>query len=186
MTLYRVLLHDPSAAPTEPGGALYVPAQQGSGRIDNPAHYRVLYLGDSAAGACAEVFYRGAHRTAWTPTMLPLRRYPHLVRALASYELVETAPVCDLDDPERLLEFQLRPSQVITREYARSQAWALRLFHEQRFCGVSWWSFHDARWKSVGLWNTESLAPSAVTPLTIDHPAFAQAAAVLDVRIVSR
>jgi len=180
--LYRVLLHDPEAVPAEPGGLLYLPAQ-GGGRIDNPTHYNVLYVGDSPAGVCAEVFYRGAHRIKWTASMLPLRRYPHLIRSLAWYELADTAPICNIDDPKTLLEFDLRPSQIITRDYTQSQAWALRLFQTDRFIGTSWWSFNDARWKSAGLWQTDDIANMGVDVLTIDHPALAEAASVLDVRI---
>ncbi len=183
MRFYRVLLHDPNAAPHEAGGVLYVPPQQGGGRIDNPLQYRVLYVGDSPAGVCAEVFYRGAHRTKWEATMLPLRRYPHLIRSLAWYDVHDGAPIADLDDPHRLIEFELHPSTVITRDYSQSQAWALRIFDRNEFNGIAWWSFNDARWKSAGLWNLEIVAAYGADPLTIDHPAMIEAAAVLDVRI---
>lgn len=183
MRLYRVLLHDPNAAADEPGGVLYVPPQQGGGRIDNPLQYGVLYVGDSPAGVCAEVFYRGAHRLKWTANMLPLRRYPHLVRSLAWYELADDAPIADLDDPQRLIEFGLRPSNVITRDYSQSQAWALRIFERDEFGGIAWWSFNDARWKSAGLWNLALITGSGIEPLTIDHPALAEAAGVLDIKL---
>jgi RES domain len=181
--LYRVLLHDPNAAPHEPGGVLYVPPQQGGGRIDNPQAYRVLYVGDSPAGVCAEVFYRGAHRLKWTGDMLPLRRYAHLVRSLAWYDVAENAAIADLDDPHRLIEFNLRPSNVITRDYSQSQAWALRIFERGEFGGIAWWSFNDARWKSAGLWNLDLIVASGIEALTIDHPAFAEAAAILDIKL---
>lgn len=183
MILYRVLLHDPNAAPDEPGGVLYVPPQQGGGRIDNPQQYRVLYVGDSPAGVCAEVFYRGAHRLKWNADMLPLRRYPQLVRSLAWYELPDDAPIANLDDPHRLIEFELRPSNVITRDYSQSQAWALRIFERRAFGGIAWWSFNDARWKSAGLWNIDLITDSGTERLTIDHPALAEAAAVLDIKL---
>ena len=183
MRLYRVLLFDPNAAPHEPGGVLYVPAQQGGGRIDNPAHYRALYVGDSPAGVCAEVFYRGAHRTKWSAEMIPLRRYPHLIRSLAWYDVRDDAPIVDLDDPHRLIEYELRPSQVITRDYIRSQAWALQIFSRGGLAGIAWWSYNDARWKSAGLWDIDAIANSGVEPLTIDNPAFAEAAAVLDIKL---
>ncbi len=183
MRLYRVLLHDSNAAPDEPGGVLYIPAQQGGGRIDNPQQYRVLYVGDSPAGACAEVFYRGAHRLKWTADMLPLRRYPDLVRSLAWYDVAHDAAIVDLDDPHRLIEFGLRPSNVITRDYSQSQNWSLRIFDRGEFSGIAWWSFNDARWKSAGLWDVTIVRESGIEPLTIDHPALAEAAAILDIKL---
>ena len=180
--VYRVFLYDPSASPVEPGGALFIPPQ-GAGRIDNPAHYDVLYAGDSPAGACGEVFYRGAQRLRWTSDMLTIRRFPGMTRAIATYELRDDPPIIDLDDPHRLIEFGLRPSQVIVRDIAVSQAWALQIFQSSRFSGIEWWSFNDPRWKSMGIWDHDTIESFSVDVLTIDHPALAEAAARLDVRI---
>ena len=183
MRVYRVLFHDPSAAPREPGGVLYIPPQ-GAGRIDNPTHYDTLYVGDTPAGVCAEVFYRGKYRLKWTTSMLALRRFPHLIRSLAWYDLDESKmATCDLDDPNELLAQSLRPSQVITRDYDQSQAWALRLYQQEKWAGVKWWSFNDARWASIGLWQTDVVQKYGVDPIAMDHPALAEAAAVLAVTI---
>lgn len=116
--------------------------------------------------------------------MLPLRRYPHLVRSLAWYDVRDDALLCDLNDGQALVDWHLRPSDVITRDYAQSQSWARTIFATKRYPGVSWWSFHDGRWNSAGLWNLDVITEYGAEPLTIDHPAFAEAAAVLDVRVV--
>ncbi|MDP9019040.1 MAG: hypothetical protein M3N19_12070, partial [Candidatus Eremiobacteraeota bacterium] len=126
---------------------------------------------------------RGKNRLKWTPGMLGLERFPHLIRSLAWYDISADSLICNLDDPSVLLAERMRPSQVISRDYDQSQAWALRLYQQNRWSGVSWWSFNDARWTSMGLWNLESIERFGVEPLGIDHPAFAEAARVLDVRI---
>lgn len=140
--LYRVFSYNPSAAPDEPGGVLFIPPQ-GSGRIDNPDHH-TLYVGDSAAGACAEVFNRGKYRNAWAADMFT-GIDPALQRILAWYDVPDSTPICNLDDPKELVVRSLRPSNVISRDYAQTRAWAWRLFGEQLWVGVSWWSYHDAR-----------------------------------------
>src|SRR5260221_3031762 len=64
--LFRVYPHAPTAAPGDPGHALHVPPVQGGGLIDNPGLYRVLYAGDSPAGAVAERF---GNLGIWTDAM---------------------------------------------------------------------------------------------------------------------
>jgi len=184
MTLYRVLYYLPGAAPTEPGGVLFIPPQN-TGRIDNPSDYATLYVGDSQAGVCAEVFNRGKYRKEWTAdTLRGLPGVPASRRVLAWYELnAAAAPICDLDDPRQLLARSLRPSRVITRDYAQSQAWALRLFAEHHWAGVRWWSYHDSRWASIGLWDRSAIRSFGFEPLTLDHPALIEAAGVLSIRI---
>jgi hypothetical protein len=149
---------------------------QGAGRIDNPEHYRALYASDSAAGAVAEAF--GNHAT-WTPHLLAGR--PDLagsVRALAALDAGET-DVLDLDDARQLVRRQLRPSSVVTRERAVTQEWALRAFEEKRWSGVRWWSYYDSRWGAFGLWNFKDVRVLDVIPLTPEHPALLEAAAIL-------
>jgi hypothetical protein len=183
MRLYRVLYYIPGAAPTEPGGVLFLPTQ-GGGRIDNPADYDTLYVGSSKAGVCAEVFNRGKYRKEWTLEMLRgLPSVPSSRRVLGWYEVDDAAPICNLDDPRELIPRSLRPSNVITRDYTQSQAWALRIFAEMRWVGISWWSYHDARWASVGLWERTTIARFGFDELSLDDPAIIEAAGVLSIRI---
>jgi hypothetical protein len=181
-----VLSFTDGAPPSEPGGLLYVPPQS-AGRVDNPADYATLYVGDSPAGVCAEVFNRGKYRTEWVPEMfrgLPV--WPASRRVLAWYDLDDAVPICNLDDPAHLTARGMRPSDVITRDYTRSQTWALAIFKEHRWAGVSWWSFHDSRWASIGLWDRRAVTNFGFEELTIDSPAIVEAAAVLSIRIRAR
>lgn len=176
--LFRVLPYLAGARRGHPFHPLFVPSSTGSGRVDNPDRYDVLYVGDSAAGAAAEAF-------GWLPTwdagMLRGRpTIPGSVQALVEYEAADAAlSVCDLDDAERLVVLALRPSQVVTRDRAVTQAWAARIFDGGGFAGVRWWSYYDPQWGSFGLWDVSGLRVREVSVLTLDHPAVVEAAGVL-------
>ncbi len=179
--LYRVVPYLSAATPGESGHPLFVPPSIGANRVDNPDLYDTLYVGDSASGAVAEAFGYAAQ---WNQGLL--RGTPSLpgsVRALVTYDLPDLVEVCDLDDAARLLELGLKPSRVVTRDRQVTQAWARVIFDLRRYAGVRWWSYYDADWGSFGLWDASTLVVADVQPLTVDHPAFVDAAAAL-VRIV--
>lgn len=183
MKVFRVFPYDANAAPNEPGGVSYMPPQ-GAGRIDNPQFYDAFYVSDAAAGACAEAFNYGAYRQYWSQAMLRgLPGLPDSRPALASFDLRDR-PICDLDEPRELIAQSLRPSSVVTRDYALSQVWALRLFEARRWSGVKWWSYHDPRWGSIGFWDETVIRSHAVEELTLQHPAIAEAAKVLQIQII--
>lgn len=180
-SLYRVLPFLGSANDGEPGHPLYVPTATGANRVDNPDAYDALYLGDGPLCAVAEAF-------GWAPRWNAglLRGSPALpgsVRALVQYELGNDASICDLDDAGRLAHLALRPSRVVTRDRAVTQAWARELYDGGEFVGVRWWSYYNPDWGSVGLWEHAALSVTDVVALTVDHPAFVAAAAEI-VRII--
>lgn len=181
--LFRVFPWRAAAKPGDPGGALYVPPQ-GGGRIDNPDSYSVLYLSDSAPGAIAEAFGRFPE---WTAAML--EGVPGLAgsrRALGRYRLDEKGnaqPVCNLDDPRQLLALRLRPSEVVSRDYARTRTWARRIYNRRLWAGVRWWSYYDSSWSSFGLWNLRRLGVEEVIPLHLDTPTLLEASRVIARRV---
>jgi hypothetical protein len=85
----------------------------------------------------------------------------------------------DLDDANRLVERELRPSAVVARDRSLTQRWALRIFEEKRWAGIRWWSHYDSRWGSFGLWDIAKLKLVEVVPLEPGHPALVEAAAAL-------
>jgi hypothetical protein len=105
------------------------------------------------------------------------------VQAIATFDLDKATEICDLDDASRLVALGLRPSQVVTRDRQVTQSWALAIFQQQRFGGIRWWSYHDPRWGSHGVWETSKLQLQGVEPLTLDHVALIEAAAVLNRRV---
>lgn len=136
---------------------------QGAGRIDNPDLYAAVYLSDSPGGAIAETF--GSVR-AWSADMFLSGGASRAVYALATYRLTDDR-VLDLDDPAALPERSLRPSRIVSRDREITQAWARAIFQEEHWVGVSWWSYYDPRWASVGLWDRRSLRVSG-RPLALD------------------
>ncbi len=144
----------------------------------------MLYAGDSPSGVCAEAFYRGVYRMTWNPKMLRPLPGGHR-RVLAWYDADDATPVCVLDDPQELIDHRLRPSSVITRDYTVTQAWALDIFAQGIFAGVSWWSYCDSRSTTVGLWDRTVIRSHGVEELTIAHPALAEAATIVGVRVRS-
>ncbi|HWL35283.1 MAG TPA: RES family NAD+ phosphorylase [Frankiaceae bacterium] len=160
---YRCAWFDPDAQSADvPGHPLYVYPRQGAGRIDDPDHeYRVLYLGTDAAGCVAEVFGDFA---VWTPALLdPPPSLPGAFRAVMAYEIEAT--LCDLDEPKRLAEFALRPSQVVSNDRRATQQWARDIYETGAYDGVSWWSRRDPRWTSCGLWGYADATVEQVTVL---------------------
>jgi hypothetical protein len=182
-TFYRVFPFVASSALHEPGGALYIPAQ-GSGRLDNPELYSVLYLSDAAAGAIAEAFGRFPE---WTPAILGgSPDLPGSVRVIARYQLADDATICNLDNPDQLRELGLRPSEVVSRDYVRTRAWARRIFEQGTWVGIRWWSYYEPQWASIGLWNIRWLIVEEVRVLRLDDAALIEASRTILRRIIER
>ena len=178
--LYRVFPFLPTAGPDQPGGALYIPPQ-GGGRLDNPDLYSVFYASDTEAGAVAEAFGRFPE---WTPAILDgSPALPGSSRAIAHYRLPEPAPICNLDDPAQLAALGLHPSEIVSRDYARTREWAGRIYRNGGWMGVRWWSYYDPRWSSFGLWEIDRLSLVAVRALRLDDAAVVEAAHVICRRI---
>jgi len=178
LRLHRVCPWVPRAPEGHPGHPMYVPRPQGQGRADNPEHYLVLYLSDSAAGAVGEAFGNFA---IWSDELFggpPV--LPESQRALAIYDLDDDSPILDLDDAAALLRLELRPSDVVSRDRKTTQAWALRIYQEGTWVGIRWWSRWEPTWGSCALWDLAPLRLHDVTSLSRDHLAIAQAARALN------
>lgn len=178
--LYRVFPFLPGASPDEPGGALYIPPQ-GGGRLDNPDLYAVLYASDAEAGALAESFGRFPE---WTSALLEgSPALPGSVRAIGRYGVASFARICNLDDPAQLAALGLRPSEIVSREYTRTRAWARTIFREGDWTGVRWWSYYDPLWASFGLWDLSGVSITDVRVLRMDDAALLEAARTITRRV---
>lgn len=91
-------------------------------------------------------------------------------RCLVTYAVPDDLAILDLDDARALLRRRLKPSQVVTRDRAVTQAWALRIHGEGGHAGVRWWSYYNPDWGSIGLWDRERIEVGDVTPLTRESP----------------
>ncbi|MEU7869416.1 RES family NAD+ phosphorylase [Dactylosporangium sp. NPDC049140] len=186
MLVYRVFPHLPSAAPGQPGHPSYLHPGRGGGRLDNPASYSVWYLSYDPCGAIGEVF---GNRQTWPDTMFTEKRLPGSRKALATLRLPDDLSILDLDDPQVLLDRGLRPSQVVARNRAVTQAWALRIFDERNdrrerlWYGVAWRSFQRPQWRLLGYWGSAEPVVVNVEPLHYQHYAVIDAAGTLFKRL---
>jgi hypothetical protein len=178
MLTYRVCPHLPGVAPNVPGHPLYIGAQ-GSGRLDNPGHYQIWYLALDEAGAVGETF---GHLDRWDDRMFDFPDIPSSRRVLATYRLEDHTPLLDLDDARNLSKRGLRPTQVIERNRAATQAWALDIYNERNdrgarmWQGVRWWSYHQPQWRIIGYWGNERPKFEDFEELNLTNPAVIDAA----------
>jgi hypothetical protein len=186
MRLYRVFPHLPSAAEGEPGHPGYLHTGQTIGRWDNAHAYALWYLSYTAAGAAGETF---GNLGSWADDMFQTPFLPGGRRALAIFDVPDETPILDLDIARELTTRNVRPSQIVTRNPAFTQALALSIFREhdadsnRQWAGLRWWSFHRPTWFNLALWHTPD-APAPLTlvnvePLTLTHPAITDAAHAL-------
>lgn len=157
--LYRVFPLLPGAAPTEEGGALFVPRSvQGSSRHDDPGRYGALYASRTPDSAVAERVqgYRG--RVLSDAYLTRPDGRPH---ALATIDDSALRDLVDLDDPRELARRNLRPSRVATGDRIVTQALARALFDEGR-PGFSWWSTLEASWINVTLFAERAVPLMAI------------------------
>jgi hypothetical protein len=69
----------------------------------------------------------------------------------------------------------LRPSEVVSRDYGRTRAWARGIYEQRQWIGVRWWSYYDPRWASVGLCDIGRMEVEDVRSLRLDNPALVEA-----------
>jgi hypothetical protein len=106
--------------------------------------------------------------------------------ALARMIVDGKARLLDLDDPYRLVERQLRPSQVATRNRLTTQAIARALYQEGTE-GFVWWSSLEASWMNITLFD-DRVRPRVTLvrspePLTLSMPALLHATAELGIQL---
>lgn len=181
MLVYRVFPYLDSAPPGTPGHPLYEHRPQRGGRADHPDYY-VWYVARQSEAACGETF---GNISRWTDSMFEFPAVPGARRALGIYELPDDLRICDLDDPRRLVELGLRPTQVVTRNLAVTSAWAHRIWSEksaatggQAWQAVQWWSFHRPHWTVLASWEQPRFV--GVEALGLSHPAIDAAAKSLN------
>jgi hypothetical protein len=179
MRLYRVFPWVEKAGRAQTGHPLHIPPVQGAGRIDNPGDYRVLYVSDSPVGAVAEAF--GNHAV-WTSDLFRVPALPDARRALAAYQ-TDRVEVLDLDDARSLLDRELRPSDVVTRDRERTRRWSLAIYRERKWAGIRWCSLQDPDRGAYGLWKISALTVLDVISLDINHAVVTETARLMNRRI---
>jgi hypothetical protein len=177
--LHRCFAWAGGARASDPDGPLWFPRVfQGDGRHDNPDTYGCLYLADREVSAVVEQLarFRGQRLA---PELLVRRG---LSLALAAIDLPDRAQVIDLDEPAVLLDHELKPSLVATRQREVTQPQALALHRRHRFAaGLRWWSMFEAFWANVTIFDRAArrLRLEDLRPLPVDDAAVREAAVVL-------
>jgi len=155
---------------------------QGRGRLDNPGHYRIWYLALEPAGAVAEAF---GDLDPWDAEMFRFPFIPGSRCALATHIVNDDIALLDLDDARNLYTRGLRPTQVIERNRAATQAWALSVYNERNdrgartWQGIKWWSYHRPQWRIIGYWGENTPHLLATEELSLTNPAVTDAATSL-------
>ena len=174
MIVWRIAPVDPRARRGRPFHPLYVPAPSGRHRLDNTDLYSVLYASGEPAGAVAEAF---ASFSRWGDFLLDHPRGAR--RTLIAIDVPDDLTVLDLDDGRALVRRRLRPSQVVTKDRGVTQAWARKVWDEGEWAGVRWWSYHDPRWSTLGLWTMTGVSVAALEQLSATHDAVVEASEVM-------
>lgn len=180
MLVYRVFPYLDTARQSEPGHPLYEHRPQRGGRIDHPDYF-VWYVARQPEAACGESFGNMAR---WTDDMFDFPAVPGARRALGTFAFPDDLRICDLDDPMRLVDLGLRPTQVIARNLAVTSDWGHKIWAQRnpaidgtRWRAVQWWSFHRPNWTVLASWERPEFV--SAEPLELTHPAIVDAAAAL-------
>lgn len=177
MLVHRIFPYLSSAAAGEKFSPTFVPPQ-GKGRLDNPDLFACWYFATSPSGAVGEAF--GEQRE-WSDDMLCYGTSGPR-RVLGLFTLPDDINLLDLDDAQVLVDYKLRPTQVVEPNRSFTQRWARRIASEYRpgtsvpaWDGVSWWSLQRPHWKLVAVWvRTGASNPASFVshePLGKNHPA---------------
>jgi len=179
--VYRVFPFLEAAGAGKPGHPLYEHRPQRGSRADHPDYYN-WYVTRQADAACGEIF---GNLSVWTDSMFDFPAVPGSRRTLGVYKLPDDLRICDLDDPRRLVELGLRPTQVVARNLAVTSDWAHRIWSQRseavdgpKWQAVQWWSFHRPTWTVIASWERPTLV--SLERLGLDHPAVIAAAESLN------
>jgi len=176
--VYRVFPHLPSARAGQPGHPLYEHRPQRGGRVDHPDYY-VWYLARQPEGAVGESF---GNLAVWDVSLFEVPFLPGARRSLGVFRLPDDLRLCDLDDPRNLLALGLRPTSVVTRNLAVTQAWGHDIWSERdahdsgtpQWQAVQWWSYYHPSWVVLASWQRPELV--RVESLGLAHVAVMEAA----------
>lgn len=173
------------AGPKDEGGALYTPRfLQGAGRHDNPDRYGALYVSRAPESVVAELL-RFLRRHEVDDADFRSEGRPYVLAAITEDGLSD---LVDLDDPRTLIDRELRPSRVATRDRELTQSIALTLY-EEGVSGFEWWSTIEGSWINVTLFADRALGRLETVGepevLTVRHPVVREAAEAVGVRLAA-
>lgn len=183
--LWRVFPWDPNAVESERFSIAFVPGGQGRGRFDLPGNpLGVVYLAGTEDHAIAEMI-QGFRNSPHPLDDADLTAWGH------TYALVDVTldaglwpRIADLCEPGILQDVGTTADHPPSRDRRKTQALA-RDLHQRGHAGLHWWSAFRGEWHTTVLFR-DQLFPGAITygtpiPLSVQHPAVAEAARLLDI-----
>lgn len=171
---WRVFPWDPDAKPGEPFSPSYIYPKQGSGRFDL-ADKLVVYLAETAVHAVAEKLQR------FRGQKIDRKDLNESGKPLALVECrLRKIKLADLCDPAVLVKHDIKPDLLASRDFAKTQRVAARLYKEG-FGGLRWWSALSGDWHTIVVFQGE-IDYDTPEPLTIGHKIVQEASVALGIQ----
>jgi RES domain len=171
---WRAFPWDPAAKPGEPFSPSYINPHQGSGRFDIPGKL-VVYLAETAVHAVAEKLQRFRGQKIDRNDLIESGRTLALVECrLGKIKLA------DLCDPAVLLEHDIRPDLLASRDVTKTQSVAKGL-QKKGLAGLRWWSALSGDWHTIVVFEGQ-LEYGAPEVLTLAHAAVRDASVALGIQ----
>lgn len=172
---WRVFPWDRAANAGEPFSPSYIHPNQGSGRFDLTGKL-VVYLAETAVHAVAEKLQRFRGQKINRKDLMESGKPLALVECRVS-----DIKIADLCDPRVLVQHDIAPDVLASREIAKTQAIAAAL-SKAGFDGLRWWSALSGDWHTIVLFQGD-IAYGEPEQLTIGHKAVLEASVALGVRL---
>jgi RES domain len=174
---WRVFPWDPAAKPGEPFSPGYIHPRQGSGRFD-VAGKLVVYLAETAVHAVAEKLQRFRGQRVDRKDLIESGKTLALVECQ-----VGTIKLADLCDPKILVQHDLAPDVLASRDVTKTQQVATAL-SKKGYEGLRWWSALSGDWHTIVVFEGKIACGEPVI-LTVAHPAVHDASVALGIRLAA-
>lgn len=171
---WRVFPWDRGAKPGEPFSPSYIYPDQGSGRFDL-SDKRVVYLAETAVHAVAEKLQRFRGQKIDRKDLIESGKPLALVECRLG-----RIKLADLCDPAVLVKHDIQPDLLASRDSAKTQRVATRLYKEG-FGGLRWWSALSGDWHTIVVFQGE-IDYGTPEPLTIGHTIVQEASVALGIQ----
>jgi len=171
---WRVFPWDPAARAGEPFSPNYIYPNQGSGRFDLSGKL-VVYFAETAVHAVAEKLQRFRGQKIDRKDLIESGKPLALVECqLGKMKLA------DLCDPAVLVQHEIKPDVLASRDFAKTQRVAAALYKEG-FSGLRWWSALSGDWHTIVVFQGE-IEYGQPEPLTIRHAIVHEASVALGIQ----
>ena len=174
---WRVFPFDAAAKPGEPFSPSYIYPHQGSGRFDVAGKF-VVYLAETPVHAVAEKLQRFRGQRVDRKDLIESGKTLALVECQ-----IGKSKLADLCDPRVLVQHDLAPDVLASRDVAKTQRVAAAL-NKEGYEGLRWWSALSGDWHTIVLFQGK-IDYAEPEPLTIGHQAVRDASVALGIQLAA-